>query len=325
MTELARDVVQTRDSRGNVSSELTVRIINELSRFAGNRLGMSRNETDEAISDFYPSLARVIHRYTPARSPFEPYLYSMFRIAINEQRRSLKRERQIQRMIETGSLGYRVFTPTVEYVSCEKPESSGLAVFSRSDDSYRKRLICAVCRDAANLSAAEMQRYTRELNLPDGWIQGIAVWAKVVLTRSFARLEYLRTLRDRYYAHYIKCETDLFECTDSDLRETLLRRMAVNKKRLQSTRWKMSRVRTQLTHSHLSTLLGIPKGSVDSCFALLRKTLARSRPFAVPSPHDGTSGNKQSAQAPGNARNNRSNGYSGQYNPSSGPWFPLHY
>lgn len=296
MTQISKRVVHLKVVPESVPDNLMQDITRLLSEFSRVRLRLSSEVSNNLISEFYPSIEGIINRYDSRKSSFETYLFTLFRIFQKENHRRGRKRDQINRILRSGAVDYQTATLPSALLVAEDPSIPVIPqVLSRSDEAIRRRILCTVCRNAANLTSREIKLYTRILNLPDGWLLGVSIWTKTILADHFERLEKLREKRDLYYSRYIQCEDALLEYHDEEEKIRLRHRMEINAARLKRVREKIRKVKIHLSHAQLSSLLGIPKGSIDSCFSVIRRGLARSRIFEIRSSHENSSREQQSA------------------------------
>lgn len=288
MTPLTTKILERRRPDGTVPPALLKEVTSATLSYARERLHLSQNEAADLVSDFYPYILRAIRTYRQEETSFEAYLFTILRLERRARRRRDRREAQIRRMVRSGALGYRCTETDRHTEVCERPprSSRGWLVSDRENDARRKRLICAVVRNAALLTAAQIDLYSSAIGVSPTWLDGIARCAREELAENFARIERWRNLRDRYFAVYLTCQIELRYAVTSAEREPIIARMEMNRSRLDNARRRIARVNTQLTHRRIGELLGIPKGSVDSCLAQFAHDLAPAGADALPFVHD---------------------------------------
>ena len=294
MTELSKRI-SALDMAVAPPSEILSDIVALLSSCGRTRLKLSQEETDELLSDFFPSITGIIKRYDSHRTSFEGYVCTLFRLFRSEQHRNRKKREQIDRILRSGVIEYPRNAQDLPVTVKEQTPVFSPALLSRRNDAARKRLLCTVCRSAANLSDRDIHYYTLILQLPEGWLLGVSTWARTVLERKYERLERLREKRDLYYSRYIRCEDRLRDYHDEEERRRMEHRLNVNKSRLNRVRQRIRSLHFCLPHSQLSRLLGIPKGSIDSCMAVVKRGLVKTAQSTIPSLHENTSGEQQPA------------------------------
>lgn len=135
----------------------------------------------------------------------------------------------------------------------------------------KKRLLYLVLMDSPNLKDNEMLTFSRISGYDLDWLLELKDRLSRRLFERSRRLNELREKRNQLYMKLRFKEFRLAEEIEKEKCEILRSQIQRLKKRLDDTRYEISRVPVRPTHGEIAELLQIPKGTVDSGIHYLRK------------------------------------------------------
>lgn len=293
-----------RYRRGELSWDAFYRHANQRIHSMLNRpFRIKRIEHDEIASEFYPRFVRLSREYEAQGASFEAYLFTALRYFIRSRGRSQQRASQQREILfactDPDELYAAEAVPPLEKDRAPVPI---LNVGSRGRDALRRQLIMSLCKNMPLLSDAELSRYAERLDLPEQWIRCVQAYVHDTMRQVSAERTRFREQRDR---HFMAIRTLEHAGEDklvfpSRSRVPVEQRLRFHKRRWRYYAERLARQNAHLSNRQIATLLGIPKGSVDSGLNSLGQRLARLSGRGLPSSHDhAPSGLKQSAQTLG--------------------------
>ena len=289
MTELTRSLVEYRHNRLSWES-FCRRALEYMDAVLSHPLGIDRDGRTEIMGDFYPRFLKLCSDYFEQGSSFDAYLFTSLRFFVRTWQRKqtrLKRAEHVYGCDDTEDL--RV---SEEPSHTEPPPyvENGLAILSntRQRDTVRKQLLICLCKNLPLLGQEEVEHYATLFCIPSRWLHGLETYIHERRAHvSRATTDY-REHRDRHYAAMLHHQRfpDITGTRAPNLEDFHRRRWEYYRRRLK-------RQTVHLTNREVATLLGIPKGSVDSALSNLSRRLAQQggAPIGLAHAHYRTSGN----------------------------------
>lgn len=291
MTDLTTALTEHREGRLSWE-DFYQQALTKMNALLVRPLGIDTEGREEIVGEFYPRFVKICSDYTDCGSSFEAYLFTSLRFFV----RSWQRERTRQLRTENALGCYdsdelSVSEDPIESVIPLAPRS-GLALLSnsRQRDTVRRQLLICLCKNLPLLDHDEIHYYAVLFGLPVEWIRGFDSYLHERHARiSRARTNY-REHRDRHYAamlhHQIFSEKSRSEGCDP---------VEFHRRRWNYYRRRLRRQTVHLTNREVASILGIPKGSVDSALSNLSRRLAQRGRAQIISPHvhDDTTGDQQ--------------------------------
>jgi len=235
----------------------------------------NRQEAIEAVGDFYPVLQRITLSYRDTGSSFDAYLRTNVRYFCRKRQyqSSRHRGREIPTEPESAIFDGLVVHESIPDTMDPKPYPfSDYPVQSlRSRDSTRRQVLFILFSNLPVLSGEQLERYAALLAVPIAWITALqSVAITIVEPRRDRRLRLVER-RDRHFALAAEYERRIPNARTREHRRRFLRRLQFHRDRWRSYDARLRRFRCTLSHSELSLLLGIPKGSIDSAMNQFRR------------------------------------------------------
>lgn len=135
----------------------------------------------------------------------------------------------------------------------------------------RKRLLFLILMDSPNITDCELKRFSEISAYEYEWLIYLKDTLNNQLFNRSKRLTMLREKRNSTYIKMLYTQTKYTGESDPDQKELLNNQIQRLKKRLEDTRFEISRVPCRPTHSEIAELLEVPKGTVDSGLYYFRK------------------------------------------------------
>ncbi len=271
MTDLTRSLAEYRHNRLSWET-FCQRALEHMDTVLSRPLGIDAEGRTEIMGDFYPRFVKLCSDYFEQGSSFDAYLFTSLRFFVRTWQRKqtrIKRAEHVYGCDNTEDLRVSEDPSHADPTPCVE---NGLAILSntRQRDTVRKQLLICLCKNLPLLDQEEVEYYAALFGIPSRWLHGLETYIHERRSRiSRATTDY-REHRDRHYAAMLHHQrfTDNTETSAPDLEEFHRRRWEYYRRRLK-------RQTVHLTNREVASLLGIPKGSVDSALSNLSRRLAQ--------------------------------------------------
>jgi hypothetical protein len=210
------------------------------------------------VCSFYPRLSRAIDNYRETGSSFDAYISSMVRLGIRETR-ARKMDRHIAEYAcwEAKALD-EAAVQEAEEVYNEPEPAFGEVINPR-------QVLVLLLKSYHYMSQDFLERISPALNMD---VEKIKDLIDGLRDLRLKREENIRALQERIYTQFYRCivfEKKLKSAAqDSARRETLQRRLSRGRKRLQSMRERLAKMKTAASNRQVAQVLETAKGTVDA-------------------------------------------------------------
>lgn len=248
-----------------------------------------RPKTDpDDISDFfckfYPRIPAMIKRFQYNGISFYHYLYSTlkwhFRTFIVSRQKQERLKFYFEREtfwndpywednIEVCEPDYSI-TPAASEVLDVGPSGK------ISNPAYSKRLLLLTLKESHHVDTHLARCVSIITGLSLEWIFNRIQSLKELIFIRRSRLEELQERRNRYYVNIYSLHVELIGEINEDKREWIAERLGELKTRIDFTRREITKISRAPTHREISTILGIPKGSVDSGLYYIKNSFSEA-------------------------------------------------
>jgi hypothetical protein len=210
------------------------------------------------VCSFYPRLSRAIDNYRETGSSFDAYISSMVRWGIRETR-TRKMDRHI-----------------AEY-ACWEAKARDEAAVQETEEVYNepepafgevinpRQVLVLLLKSYRYMSQDFLERISPALNMD---IEKIKDLIDGLRGLRLKREQDIRALQERIYTQFYRCivfEKKLKSAVrDSARHETLRIRLIRGRKRLQSMRERLAKMKTAASNKQVAQILETAKGTVDS-------------------------------------------------------------
>jgi len=229
----------------------------------------SEDEVSDFLLDFYPKIAGLLGRFQPRGLPFRHFLLRTLRWQWNSFRADRSKETRRVRL-------------TSDAVWAE-PDADAVAEGGLNADSglrqalspvLRRRLVLLALKAAPDLDEGHLEAVCRESGSDLAWLQACQHRLCLALRPRHQRRVMLAEKRGEALCRRLMAEDDARREVDPERRAAHEHRAGLYRQRLSSLSRQQSALSTAPTHLEVATVLGMPKGSVDSGLYHLKKALA---------------------------------------------------
>jgi len=279
-------------SHGSLGREPFIVLCCEFVRELFSRSVRARpEESHEALAEFYPRLCTLPERYRDQGSSFEAYVTVSFRFFYRTRRNVHRRRRMLEVLVPEideilsvaeSSVFDRVEDPAFEPDPAVVIETAGCLCNTRLRDTIRRQILIVFCKNLPLLDDEETRRYARALQIPMSFVNAVRSYIDDRNAPLLARRCFFRTQRDRHYVQMNYAETLVLEEPDSAVRLAATKRYRFHRRRWAHYRKRLDRIKIHLSHQEIGSLLGIPKGTVDSAVSRLNRRLELLRGSRYP-------------------------------------------
>jgi DNA-directed RNA polymerase specialized sigma24 family protein len=269
MESLTQKVLQyqkTHEGLRDLVGELAPRVYG----FPRRKMGWD----EDACGDFYlfihSRLVRMLDRFRDQGKPFESYLCAV----LTWQLRNFARERKRSERAWNVSLRLQTDEEAPEQPSTQwlcAPQAISRLIRSDAD---RRNFLFLVLKCSCTIDPVEAARLAGIAGVDVKRLVDLVASLREIRNRRQARLETFRFRRNKAFSQARLLETELRTEMDPLRTETLRARVSRARRRMRSAMTRMARVGLAPTNREIASLLGVPKGTVDSGLYWLKKKLA---------------------------------------------------
>lgn len=286
--------------------------------------GIPGHDREDAVADFFPRLTLLIERYQDQGSSFEAYLMVSLRFFCRTRHRERERLETVETLVsDLEDSPHTAEAPRpidVTYsipeedptMIVEEPETAFLTE-TRTKDTVRKQVLISFCKNLPLLDDADVATFAATLNIPETFVDALQTYVSARRHRFVSQQSGFRRQRDRHYIRMRALEALVAPEITSAAQERIARRYRFHRRLWHYYRRRLKRQRVSLTNAELSSLLGIPKGSVDTSLVRLNRRLEiiRDARYAAKYGTHDRAGIKQPPQVSGNDGDSGSSGCTG--------------
>lgn len=272
----------------------------------------SREQRHEMINDFFPRLQLLVQRYRENGASLDQYVITSFRLYLRNRHRRDGRYRHLQLLCDEGGMEENGFpgcvaSPAENYsaksdlqpwlkvirtmgpqenqddctrtwtrcrvTSVRKPTRGRPTPPGRHGDSARRFTLFVLCKNLPGFGLQDLPRIADRFSLPLPYLTGLWMNACAMTEAQIERRRVTERSRDRHYTALLEYQRQEREADHPQDQSRFRMLAAFHRSRLDSARLRLMRP-VQLTHHQISTLLGVPKGTIDSLISKMRGRLA---------------------------------------------------
>lgn len=228
---------------------------------------LSEEDKCDFFLSFYNRIEGLIRNFSYRGLPFETLLFQTLKWHSKTFMSTKKEEKKLlAAALHDEEIKIRdllSFQSDEEQAECRKIILKGKA--------SRKRLLYLVLMDSPNIRDSELLTFSKLSGYDYEWLLEMKDKLNRKLHERSRRLTELREKRNHYFTKLRFKQLGLADETDKEKREQILKQISKLRKRLDDTRYEISRVPFRPTHGEVAELLNIPKGTVDSGLHYFRK------------------------------------------------------
>lgn len=308
MDELTRIVTEYRE--GSDLQPILDSICDIVYHYPRGKAGFSEDDCAGFLLRFYPRIKNLVSRYRPQGKSFHAYLATTLRY----QLRSYAKEKGNEKIRLTTQSEHAVAEAIMPFgrTSLDSDHAASPAPVAirpmKVSPTTCRRLLFLTLRASERLTQESCRRIAALTGCDEAWLTDRWQELRALYERRRIRRLDAERIRDRAWFRIRCAETRLRSAVDEDEREACRAECARWQVRLDRARDAIQRIPMGPTHKEIATVLGLPKGTVDSGVYKLRQELRvpeyRHRLASLItdsySPnHEDHPGNKQPAQAAG--------------------------
>jgi hypothetical protein len=266
MESITESVLRFQDS-GSGYKEIENRISVIIYNYPTRVNILTEEDKSEFYLSFYNRIEGLIKNFTYKGVPFETLLNQTLKWHIKTYLTKMKNEKKLMAVnIQEEEIKIR------DLLSYSPESKSRLCTeVILKNKASKKRLLFLVLMDSPNISDCELKTFSELTEYEYEWLLYLKDTLNNRLFKRSKRLTMLREKRNNTYMKMLYKQTRYSEESDPDEKKHLLEQLQRLKKRLNDTRYEISRVPSRPTHGEIAELLKVPKGTVDSGLYYFRK------------------------------------------------------
>ena len=266
MESITESVLRYQDT-GSGYEDIVRRISMIIYNYPAKMHNLTEEDKGEFFLSFYNRIEGLISNFSYKGVPFETLLNQTLKWHIKTYLSKMKDNKKLMAVnIQEAEVNMKEL---LCYKNRENREDD-LRVKLKGNAS-RKRLLFLVLVDSPNISDEEMNRFSQLTGYEYEWLLFLKDTLNNRLFKRNERLTRLREKRNNTYMKFLYKQSQLREEADPEKRSILTSQINRLKKRLDDTRFEISRVPCRPTHAEVAELLKVPKGTVDSGLHYFRK------------------------------------------------------
>lgn len=246
---------------------------------------LSMDEAAEAFMKYRERLKSIIKKGAVIVNGKDCYLDTCIRYLAKSLKRSIRTQSALMHVLENAQ-SYSAG----EVIQIHRPlRADGLpdaderrfiegispSYFLARMTAERKRLLYLILKCSWEMDDDSIEKASRVLGVPMIWLGGLVHQGQATLESAIACRQVLTERANAQWVRQQVLEARLSnEGVNPDLREKMRKSLELCKKRRKSLLERKGRCRLLVSHRTISTLLRIPKGSVDSGIFYLRESQA---------------------------------------------------
>lgn len=229
-------------------------------------------ESSDFFSFFQHRIPGIIRRFKYVGKDFESYLTTCIRYQMICFQKKVIQSRIGEESLEKD--GEMTAEEETEYFSPEKgtlgPETASPSEIFQKDGNRKKALMLCL-KSCYFLTSEQIDRIGPYLGLQAGTLHAMVQSLRKDLEHLQPRIEALRERRMTYFLKLHCCQSRLSDEILPELKEKWLHLCQFYRLKLLRTRRALAKIRPEPRHSDIARIMGVPKGTVDSSLATMKK------------------------------------------------------
>jgi len=278
MTELTEKVLN--------STLKTEEVIKEVNRYLLDFRGWGKDKRDDFITDYFTEIKGIAGNFVFMGSPFEAYLHATIRFYIMNRRRKKSKEYNRESVFEAIEKSDRklYYSEMADQSLCEETPSYGSCMLKTTEtgviekETDRKRLLYLILYNCYNLHDSHIEKACELLGMETDKLLNMVQDMKNISRQAHERYTDLKDVKNKAFFKLRKLEL-MWEKTEDSVSKKILGNLGgMQKKRLERAERRLDNCRHSPSHTEIAGYLKIPKGTVDSGFFYLNKTMENRQP-----------------------------------------------
>ena len=255
-------------------------VLTQCSLFVFWKLQRDQRLDEDVRQDFYLDFVRFVKKslltFSYQGIPFERYLLSIMKKRIISFQHSSRRERLFWRITSDVSFApsYQAENSRAWPILEQMASLLGLdPAAGRVKPRDRKWFLVWMLKHNRFLDADDVKRVARLSGRDERWLEETVALLRRGLASREARLGLLRRRRNRLFVLARVLELRVRDELDQQIKETYARQLRRKRSSLRNVMRAIAHIGLYPSHSRIAEVTGIPKGTVDSIAARLKKIL----------------------------------------------------
>jgi len=266
MESITESILRYQDT-GSGYEEIIRRISLIIYNFPSRAHNLSEEDKGEFYISFYNRMEGLINNFTYKGIPFETFLNQTLKWHIKTY---INKKKDEKKLIAVNVQEAEVEVKDLLRHDVGNNDDQFPHVILKGDAS-RKRLLFLVLVDSPNINDDEMKTFSEMTGYEYEWLLFLKDTLNNRLYKRNERLIRLREKRNNTYMKLLYKQSQLSDEMDREKKILIDEQIRRLRKRLDDTRYEISRVPCRPTHAEIAELLKVPKGTVDSGLHYFRK------------------------------------------------------
>jgi DNA-directed RNA polymerase specialized sigma subunit len=243
---------------------------------------VNQDECADFLGWYYPRLVSAIERYEPKPAgSFGIYINMMIRLAFKEYRR----DEAIHTAAEEAYWHEKAYEISLsQWGSCEKEEEPLDCVADSCGKAHEKlqnprQILMLMLKSYYRLDESMIEKAAPMLGMNSGQLNDMLDHIRQI---RFEKDNSIAILKERIHSQYYKCVSyerrlALLSANHNQLRERLLKKMELGRKRLEAMRRRLAETNMDASNSQIARVLGLTKSTVDTSMHKLKKNAVQGK------------------------------------------------
>ncbi len=261
-------------------------LLQEISLFVYNYPLKTCRWQEDACSDFfcffYPKIEKMIESFEIREVPFEAYLLKSIRMQLKTFA-VRKKKGQIKQCMLRNTIFWQYFERVCGYCCYEEersyysvPETIS-SIKNRLEESLRineegviinktlkKRITMLMLKNIESIPAEQLAVMAQLTGCSINWLEKCRQELKIKTDRRMSRKKLISERRNRLFCRMYQMHQLYKYETDPEEKEIITEKIGKTKNRISELNRTLKNISQNPTHKDVASMMGIPKGSVDS-------------------------------------------------------------
>ena len=266
LTKKVLEYQRTHEGLRDLVGELAPRVY----QFPRRKMGWDEDACGEFYVFIHPRLIRLLDRFRDQGKPFESYLCAV----LTWQLRNFARERKKSERAWNVSLRLQTDEEVTEQPCTQWPGASDAIARLIRSDADRRNFLFLVLKCSCTIDIEDAASLAGIARIDEKRLLDLVSVLREMRNRRQARLETFRCRRNKAFSQVRLLEVEMKAEVDPVRNETLHKSLSKARRRMGLAMKRMARVGLAPTNREIASVLGVPKGTVDSGLYWLKKKLA---------------------------------------------------
>ena len=262
------DLIVAYKESGEGKQELINKTAVYVYTLARNKRDWNEDEASEFFCQFLPKVSSLIDRFVYCGKPFEAYLISHVKWSQKSFSVSLKKRRREEKLFVREDL-WELHEDTPSYLQEAPQTPEWLQEHTKNGEKtvspvWRQRLLYLCCRECDHLESAMIERIAAILDIEVELLLDYIEQSRAYIHAARSRRQHALETRNSCYIRLQLLEEELSVCRDENHRPLLEEKIAAARAALKRRNERLLHLHVQPSNREISSLLKVPKGTVDS-------------------------------------------------------------